>query len=276
MRIVPVCIDVLQSISRLAIVSSMLKEPEVLAIIPARLNSKEVPRKSIRSLLGKPLIAYVIEASLGASKVTRTIVTTDSLEIADVARSYGAEIPFMRPSQLSQDSVQVIEVAEHAVSQLKLQEGYVPDAVVLLQPPSPLCASSDIDGAVNLFLSESPHAVISVTPIVDAHPYWTVSMSEDGLLSSFMELPPSAMTVGRQDFPPAYKLNGAIYAVKPDGIIRMASHPYVDKTLAYVMPAERSIDIDTEMDFRIVEALLRERQDDGSFAPVYYESSGKI
>ena len=253
----------------------MAKKREVLAIIPARLNSTEIPRKSLRLLLGKPLIAYIIEASLGASAVTRTIVTTESSEIADVARSYGAEIPFVRPERLSQDPVQVIEVADHAVAQLQAQEGYVSDAVVLLQPPSPLCASSDINGAVRLFFTESPYAVMGVSSL-HAHPYWAVSMEENGVLSSFMDLPSSAMRVGRQDFPPAYKMNGAIFVVKPDGIVRMASHPYVDRTLAYVMPVERSVDIDTEIDFKMAELLLAQQQHNTSLAPAVHDSFRRI
>src|SRR3989344_1901062 len=253
----------------------MAKKREVLAIIPARLNSTEIPRKSLRLLLGKPLIAYIIEASLGASAVTRTIVTTESSEIADVARSYGAEIPFVRPERLSQDPVQVIEVADHAVAQLQAQEGYVSDAVVLLQPPSPLCASSDINGAVRLFFTESPYAVTGISAI-DTHPYWAVSEDEDRALSSFMDIPPFAMTVGRQDFPHAYKVNGAIFVVKPDGIVRMASHPYADRTLGYTMPAERSVDINTEIDFKMAELLLQERQGRGSFAPAVHDNIGRI
>lgn len=238
----------------------MPKKPEILAIIPAKLHSTRLPKKSIRLLLGKPLIAHVIEAALSSHAVTRTVVTTESDEIAQIAIQYGADVPFIRPAYLSQNGVQVISVVVHALAQLDAQEGYVPDAVVLLHPTSPLILSSDIDGAVDLFYQEHPDIVIGVSSIVETHPYWAVSVDDTGGLSSFMTLPQDAMSMGREDYPEAYRINGAIYVAPPSMVPRIASHPYVDRTIGYMMPPERSIDIDTELDFKMAELFLAEQQ----------------
>ncbi len=235
----------------------MSQKLEVLAVIMARLNSKGVPQKCIRPLAGRPLIAHTIDAALGASSITRTIVTTESPEIADIARLQGAEVPFMRPAVLSNDNVQVNDVVDHALSELKMREGYVPDVVVMLQPTSPMRTAEDIGNAMELFVETQADEVISVTA-TETHPYWTVVVDEKGIVSSFVDLPATALEVGRQDLPVVYKLNGAIYITRPQGVIQMASHPYSGKTHAYIMPPERSIDINTEMDFRIAEALFAE------------------
>ncbi len=235
------------------------KAPKILAVITARLNSTAISRKPLQLLAGKPLIAHTIEAALGSSLLTRTIVTTESEEIAEVSRSYGAEIPFMRPSLLSSDSAQVCEVIDHALQQLRHQEGYVPDIVVFLQPASPLCLPSDIDGAIDLYTQKDADLVVSIT-VTDIHPYWATAMDDSGRLSSFMPLPPMVFQVGRQSFPPAYQDAGAVYVTKPDHVMRMTTERYTEKTFGYEIPIERSMDIHTPADLVVAESFLRQRE----------------
>ncbi len=233
---------------------------EVLAVIPARLNSKSVRHKVIRAFGGHPLISYMIQAALGASAVTRTIVTTESLEIAEIASSYGAEIPFMRPAYLAEDGVETDPVVKHAVAELERLEGYKPDLVVWLQPTSPLCLSEDIDGAINLFLQEEALFVMSVSPML-VHPYLATQMDDEGRLSSFIELTPEVFSVGRQKYPPVYQINGAVFVTGADDLSVPVDDRFSDRTFGYVMPVERSVDINTELDLKVAELLLAEREE---------------
>lgn len=233
--------------------------PEVLAVIPARLNSKSMYQKSIRPFGGRPLISYIIEASLGASTVTRTVVSTESPLIADIARSYGAEVPFMRPERLATDDVETNPVVEHAVAELARLENYRPDLVVWLQPPSPLCLSEDIDGTVSLFLEKDALLAMSVSPL-HVHPYWAAKMDAEGKLSSFLSLSREALSVGRQKFPPAYHINGAAFVTAGNNLSVLIDNKYSDRTFGYFMPSERSVDVNTEIDFKMAELLLAERR----------------
>lgn len=224
----------------------------VLAVIGARGGSKSLPGKNLASLGGKPLIAWTIEAALTCPSVTRTIVTTDDESIADTARRHGAEIPFMRPPELADDATPGITPVLHAVRWLDEHEHYRPDVVVNLQPTSPLRTGADIGAALRLLAERKADAVVSVTE-ADQHPFWMKTIDPDGWMHDFV--PQSDPILVRQKLPDVYALNGAIYLAYRDVLLANDGW-YTSRTAAYVMPFERSIDIDTAWDLTIAQLLL--------------------
>lgn len=226
----------------------------VLGVIPARGGSKGVPGKNIRLLHGKPLICYSILAA-ASSSLTRTIVTTDSQEIASAASACGGEVPYMRPAALASDDTPTLPVILHALD--TLQENF--DAVMVLQPTSPLRTAEDIDAAISL-LAGDPEAdsVISVVKVSDHHPA-RMKMLREGILFD----PPFMETVEgqrRQDLPDYYLRNGAVYLTRT-AVLRAQQSFKGTKCLGYQMPEERSVNIDSEIDFILADAILRMRQD---------------
>jgi CMP-N,N'-diacetyllegionaminic acid synthase len=218
----------------------------VLALIPARGGSKGVPRKNVRALGGKPLIAWTIEAARQAHSVSRIVVSTEDEEIAAVARAYGAEVPFMRPHALAQDTTPGMDVVFHALDQL---DGC--DDVLLLQPTSPLRTAQDIDAIAELRARAQAPAAVSVSA---AHhpPQWMYRMEHPAQLRPLLDEP---APVRRQDAEEVYVLNGALYSARRDWLLTHRSF-MSGRTLGYVMPAERSVDIDTPLDWRWVEFLM--------------------
>ena len=231
---------------------------EVLGVITARGGSKTLPNKNILPLVGKPLIAHTINATLNARLLSRVLVSTDHHGIAETARQFGAEVPFMRPAELAQDNTLVYPVLVHAVQWLEQQEGYQPDYVMSLQPTSPLRTADDIDDAIGLALEKDADSVVGLCRIKH-HPYWTKGVSDDGRIVDFMSLdkPLEVAYSRRQDLPQAYGINGAVYIVRREILLERQTF-YTDRTYAYIMPVERSLDIDTLWDFRVVELLLKE------------------
>ncbi len=229
--------------------------PRVLALIPARGGSKRIPRKNLAPLAGRPLIAWTIEAALAAHSVDRVVVSTDDPEIADTARSLGAGVPFLRPAALAGDQAGSLAVLRHALEAL---EGTVEacDLVALLQPTSPLRTADDIDAAASLFEARGARAVISVCP-ADHPPEWCNRLPADHSLEGF--LPPEARGRRSQDLPPAYRLNGAIYLYRCQDVLQDTVPAFEAGCYAYLMPRERSVDIDEPFDLRLAEALLQER-----------------
>lgn len=232
---------------------SKSKHIEVLALIPARGGSKGVPRKCIKPLAGKPLIAYTIRAALASRVITRIVVSTDDKEIRVVAESFGAEVPFLRPAELAQDATPTLPVLKHAVSTLALVENYRPDIIVLLQPTSPLRQARHIDEAVQTLLDTGADSVVSLCT-TKAHPYWLKQIIDDRVSDFY---PWDRQVMRRQDLPPVYQLNGAIYVTRyrvlmeEDRILGRDTRPYL-------MDQYASIDIDTPVDFILAEALLKE------------------
>jgi CMP-N,N'-diacetyllegionaminic acid synthase len=224
----------------------------ILAVIPARGGSKGVPGKNIRLLGGLPLIAHSILQASQARSITRVVVSTDSVQIADVGRLYGAEVPFMRPSELADDITSGLDPLLHALRWLEDTDGYRPDIVVLLQPTSPFRTVDDIDGAFKLALDKEADAVVSVTA-ARHHPRWMKRVSADGTLVDF--LPPTVQVDRRQDLEPVFALNGAIYLARTN-VLRQHRTWYTEHTYAWQMPAERSLDLDTEFEFQLAELLL--------------------
>lgn len=226
----------------------------LLALIPARGGSKGIPRKNVRSIAGKPLIGWTIDAALSSRVFARVVVSTEDSEIAEIARVCGAEVPFMRPAELSGDDTSGIAPVLHALDELP---GF--DAVVLLQPTSPLRSASDIAEVVALARTSGARSVVSVSE-PDAHPQWTYRMDSDGALSPWEA---QAGAARRQELEPAFALNGAIYYSQCD-LLRETGALVGPGTIGYPMPAERSIDIDTPLDWRMAELLLKDRIEGGA------------
>lgn len=222
----------------------------LLVLIPARGGSKGVPRKNVRLLAGKPLIAWTIETARQAQGVDRIVVSTEDEEIARVAREFGAETPFMRPDALAQDSTPGMDVVFHALDSLPAY-----DDILLLQPTSPLRTAEDIDAIVRQRAEQNAPAAVSVSEV--AHPpEWMYRLDGSTQLQPLVDTPPPAR---RQDAVPVYTLNGALYLARVSWLVEQRSFVSA-QTLGYVMPAERSADIDTPLDWRWVEFLMKEKE----------------
>jgi CMP-N,N'-diacetyllegionaminic acid synthase len=224
---------------------------KVLGLIPARGGSKGVPGKNIRPVRGKPLIGWTIDAALGCRYLDRVIVSTDAPEIAEVALRCGAQVPFMRPAALAGDDTPGIAPVLHAMEMLPDYEW-----VVLLQPTSPLRAIEDIDGCLDTCLHMRAPACVSVTEPAQS-PYLMFALTSDATLEPLLGW--NYTSTRRQDLPPAYALNGAVYAARTDWLRRTRTFVTAE-TVAFVMPPERSLDIDSEIDFKILETQLGDRK----------------
>lgn len=215
-----------------------------LGIIPARGGSKGIPNKNKRLICGQPLISWTIVAAQMAHSLDEIVVTTDDEEIAEIARGLGVEVPFMRPSELAQDDSSGVESVRHALSMVK---GF--DAAVLLQPTSPLRKPDDIDAVADMAKTAS-----SVVSVCTSHEpiQWTFSIQNNGTL---LPVQSGEMAPRRQDALTSYTLNGAIYYFEIPWFLE--GETFVGKeTIPYIMPPERSIDIDTDYDWLIAEFLL--------------------
>ena len=222
-------------------------------IIPARGGSKGIPRKNVALVGGRPLLFWTTSEARKCRSLDRVIVSTEDNEIADLARSLGAEVPFSRPAGLAQDETPGIAPIIHATEWLEEHEGYRPEYVVALQPTSPLRSADDITSALKLAEEKDADAVVSVTPAHN-HPYLAKRVLNDGRIQEF--IPQERRYGGRQEFPPVYTLNGAIYLVKRSVLLQEGTF-YTDRTFAYVMPPERSIDIDDPWDLHLADLTLR-------------------
>lgn len=218
------------------------------ALIPARGGSKGIPRKNIRPIAGKPLIAWTIEAALRARRLDAVVVSTDDEEIAAVARAHGAQVPFMRPAALAQDQSPGIDPVLHALDQLPQYQ-----SVLLLQPTSPLRRTADIEACLDLAAVHGWPSVVSVVE-AEAHPFWTYRLGDESRLQPFADAPTAAR---RQDLPAAYALNGAMYFADTRWLRQTRALVHAD-THALVMAREHSVDIDTPLDWRIADMLLKE------------------
>lgn len=218
------------------------------ALIPARGGSKGIPRKNIKLIAGKPLIAWTIEAALRSSRLDAVVVSTEDEEIAAVARAAGALVPFLRPAALAADDTPGIEPVRHALDCLPQY-----DAVLLLQPTSPLRGTDDIDACLRMAAERGAPSVVSVSE-PDAHPYWTYRVGAGQRLERLIDAAPVAR---RQDLPPVAALNGAMYFADAAWLRRTGSL-VGPETLAYMMTRERSVDLDTPLDWKFAELLLKE------------------
>ena len=220
-----------------------------LYIIPARGGSKGIPRKNIKLLAGKPLIAYAIDNAMH-SMHGHIILSTEDAEIASVGLTCGLSVDYMRPDSLATDTAGSREVILDAMDWADAN-GIAYDCVVLLQPTSPLRTSDDIDACLGLY-SSSIDMVVSVSES-EANPYWDIfELDKKGVLQISKG---DGLYTRRQDAPKAYQYNGAVYVINPESIRKSAMGAFNHK-IPYVMPKDRSIDLDTPMDWAIAESLL--------------------
>ncbi|QIA28188.1 acylneuraminate cytidylyltransferase family protein [Thermaerobacter sp. PB12/4term] len=226
---------------------------EVLAVIPARGGSKGLPRKNLRELLGKPLLGYSIEAALESRTITRTVVSTDSEEIAALAQQLGAEVPFLRPERLAADETPMIDVISHALE--VLYPGFrngprVPDWVIVLQPTSPLRSHKHIDAAFSQLFEMDGDSLASVCAAKES-PFWMFRVDTSGFLRPIL----SRQVFRRQDLPPVFRLNGAIYITQPTLVAQRRL--LGQRIVPFFMAWEESVDIDNEEDLRLAEYMLK-------------------
>ena len=227
-----------------------------LAVIPARGGSKGIPKKNIRNMNGKPLIAYTIEAAsqaLNMGFLDRCIVSTDSKEIADIAMSFGADVPFMRPEYLGGDSIKSVDVILHALSVLE-EQGERYDAVVTLQPTSPMRTAEDLINGIKMFDERSVDSLISVYNDEKANGYNYYRMGDNS--EGIAEHREHNKGIRRQEMKPMYVRNGALY-ISSIGLLKDKKLIIGDVPMLFVMPKERSVDIDSLIDFEYVEFLMK-------------------
>lgn len=227
-----------------------IKRKEVLAIIPARGGSKGLPRKNIKSFNGKPLIYYSIKAGLKSKYITRLIVSTEDKEIEKVSEKCKAEV-IRRPLELAKDDTPSIAVYQNVLKYLRENESYKPSIVVVLQPTSPLRKNKDIDNCIEKLAKEKCDSVITVKK-VDHPPQWIVRLGKKGKVENLFD---KKKYIRRQDIEQLYIPNGAVFVTWSKMIIEKNTDRGPD-TRAIVMPSDRSIDIDTELDFYIAEKLM--------------------
>ena len=225
-----------------------------LAVIPARGGSKGIRDKNLALLCGRPLLAYTADAVKGSTRITRAIVSTDDERIAECARSLGLEVPFMRPASLAGDDTPMLPVLQQAIDAMDAQ-GFAADAIVLLQPTSPLRRAEHIDAALDALERSGADSVVSVVEVPHQFNPVSVMRMDDGWLKPFLDRP---TVTRRQDKPRVFARNGpAVLAVRAASL--KAGSLYGEKTWPLAMSAEDSLDIDTPWDLRLVESVLSAR-----------------
>jgi N,N'-diacetyl-8-epilegionaminate cytidylyltransferase len=235
----------------------------VLGAIFARGGSKGVPRKNVREIAGKPLIGHAIEACRAARTVDRVVVSTDDEEIAAVARRFGAEVPFIRPPELARDDAPEWLAWQHMLQTLQETEGALPEVFLPVPTTSPLRAVEDLDACVNALCESDVDLVITVRR-AERSPYYNMVTLDDAGRARLV-IPPSETIHGRQAAPAVYDMTTVAYAARPEYVLRARSL-FEGSVRAVVVPAERSIDIDNELDWEIAEFLLNRRLKLGSAA----------
>jgi len=240
----------------------MIGNLSVLGLITARGGSKGVIRKNLREIGGKSLIARSVEAARSAACLDRVVLSSDDPEIIQAAILLGCEVPFVRPAELATAEASSMDVVRHVLA--TLPERY--DFIVLLQPTSPFCTGADIDGALQLCVeSEAPACVSGCIPTKS--PHWTFELDGQGRMTPF--LPEHYLTPRRQELPTAFAPNGAVFVARCDWIVKQPDF-VTHETVAYVMPKERSLDIDNEFDLVLAEAvavwLARDPEDQDAVA----------
>lgn len=223
----------------------------ICSIITARGGSKGIPKKNIKLLNEKPVIAYTIEESIKSNFIKQTYVTTEDSEISDISQEYGAEV-INRPKELAQDNSTSVDVILHSIQYLENNDE-LPDFFVLLQPTSPLRTKEDIENAIRLFIENECDALISVSQL-DHSSMMSFEIQNNFLTPNCDE---KFLNRRRQELPKFYCPNGAIYITTPTSIRKNKTF-IPKKTTAYIMPPERSIDLDTAFDFKLAEFLLKE------------------
>ena len=231
----------------------MYKDKKILGVITARGGSKGIPRKNIKKLAGKPLIYYTIKAAKKSKYLTRCIVSTDNKKIFNISKKLGADVPFIRPSKLAQDKSTSLEVAQHALKWLKDNNGEEYDYLMILQPTSPLRIVKDIDKSIKKIVDTKADSVMSMVKIDDFSIKKIKKIENDKIIPWMKD--EGKESARRQDLGGVYKRNCAIYLtkvllIKKGDLFGKISRPYI-------MPSERSIDINSLIDFIIAETYLK-------------------
>jgi len=236
----------------------MIGNKRVLALVPARAGSKGLPGKNIRPLHGKPLLAWPIEAARMSRYVDRVVISTDDAHYAELARQAGADAPFLRPAELASDTAPSIGFILHAIDTLEAQgERY--DYLLLLEPTSPLTDASDIDQALEALEAGREHAdaIIGVSALVSTHPAFAVRIAGPGTIQPYAA-PSFGQMPRRQDIEPLYSLDGSLYASTVEALRRERGFCHA-RTLPYVTPRHKSLEVDDLLDFICIEAILAQR-----------------
>ena len=222
-----------------------------IAVIPARSGSKGLKDKNIKDLCGKPMIAYSIEAALDSGKFDVVHVSTDSEKYAEIAKEYGADVPFLRTPELATDTATSADAIIYSINRYR-EMGSDFDTIMILQPTSPLRTKDDIIKAYEIYKEKDAESVVSVCE-VDHPPLWSNTLSDSGSMESF-----SVITAGsrRQDLKQYYRLNGSIYLTTIEKYLSKESL-YNNRCFAYVMPKDKSVDIDDAFDFLMAESIMR-------------------
>lgn len=225
----------------------MIENKKIIGVIPARGGSKGLPRKNIKILKNKPLIAWTIEEAKKSKYLDHLVLSSDDPEIIKVAKKFGCEVPFIRPISLATDTASGVEVVLHALETIQHQYDYV----VILQPTSPLREALDIDSCIDLCIRKKSSSCVSVSE-VSKSPYWMYSLDKTGHMLPIIS---TESNTRRQDLPKVYALNGAVYVANCEWLMKNKKL-VTTETIAYVMPKERSVDIDDEVDFMLAKILI--------------------
>ncbi len=232
--------------------------PSVIGFIFARGGSKGVPRKNIRPLAGKPLIAWAIECGLASRFVKRVVVSTDDREIAEAARRWGAEVPFLRPAELASDNAPEWLAWRHAIESVRGLPEFPPLEVFAAIPcTAPLRAVEDLDACIEALLASGADIAITVKDAARSPYFNQVLLDSSGMAR--LVIPPDKAIARRQDAPPVYDMTTVAYAARPD-FIMSAGSMFEGRVAAARVPEERALDIDTELDFAIAEFLMNRRK----------------
>jgi CMP-N,N'-diacetyllegionaminic acid synthase len=236
-----------------------------LFLITARGGSKGVPRKNLRELGGISLVGFKAISARKSKHCTRLIVSTDSPEIKENARRYGAEAPFTRPSELATDTAKTVDVIAHAMEWIETNTGERYDALMLLEPASPFARALDYDAAVEMMVARDADVVVGVRP-VEVNSVFVGPLDEQGRIASIIDKMQQRTMARRQDLPQEYTMNAALYLMKW-GYFKEHRNIYYDgrTTYGYVMPPEYSVEIDTMMDLKRAEFLVEKGHVDLSY-----------
>jgi N-acylneuraminate cytidylyltransferase len=235
-------------------ISEMIRNKTVLAIIPARGGSKGLPGKNIKTVGGKPMLAWTIEAAKQSRYIDRVVVSSDDQAIIEVAKQFHCDAPFVRPAELAQDDSPAIDAVLHALANLPAY-----DITVLLQPTCPLRDAHDIDNAIISMVQNRAKSCVSVSE-PNKSPYWMYTTNGRGRLRPLLSAKLAAKQ--RQELPPVHVLNGAIYVVDTEYLQNTRTF-VADDTVPYVMSKEHSIDVDYDLDLKLVELLIQPKVANG-------------
>ncbi len=234
----------------------MYKNKTFLGIVPARGGSKGLPGKNIKELCGKPLIAWSIESGLKSKYLDEVMITTDSKDIADIAKQYGASVPFLRPEFLASDTATSFDAIKHTIEFYKNEFDKEFDYIVLLEPTSPLRETSDIDIAIEQLFNSNADSIVGICRTEDQNPAFLVFKNEKDFISGYENH--DMKVLRRQDIKDVYFFEGTIYISKTDVLLNKKTF-YHENTIGYVVPKYKSLEIDDIDDFIMVEAIMKHK-----------------